>query len=173
MWEISQAEVQAVKELHVLHLCRLACSRRVRNVRAVFSIGPGTSLRSHSLLTCLPRREHEFGFQMSKCICFVPSSLQPHCLIVSSRGTSSMRACVSVFGRCDCGTDVAFCKKSKTRADVSSITGLRQQGAFPCPWELLISSSAAEKLGTQLKRPGRSSGRVPELSPCSFEDCWL
>ena len=62
----------------------------------MFSISPGTSLHSHSLLPCSPRHECEFGFQVVKCICFVPSLLHPYCLIVSSRGAFSVQACVSV-----------------------------------------------------------------------------
>lgn len=33
---------------------------------------------------------------MSKRICFMPSSLHPYCLIVSSRGAFSTQACVFV-----------------------------------------------------------------------------
>lgn len=64
--------------------------------------------------------------------------------------------------------------KSETQAgDVSSITGLSRAGSDS--WSLGTAHKlfAAGKLGTQLKRLGRSSSHVPELSPSSLFLCRL
>lgn len=54
---------------------------------------------------------------------------------------------------------------------MSSITGLSTAGSGSWSWGTAHKRFTAGKLGTQLKRLGRSSGHVPELSPSSLFLC--